>query len=242
MRLVTRGGRYHLVGQVMNADSDPAYISLWGTLLGNSEPLAVQALGDVAEQRLLPAETTGVRIDFEGVLSLRDAELAGTFDPKLYLPLELARKPDGARVEARALVHGTDLYHDIIVTGTHLNDTNAGIILEGLAVNAGMETVSVARIVALLYDDKGAPIWVEAGYVTDNLMPGQSAPFHIVLPRRDEIAVVSDVDSATAIVNGSLQQADLGIPGAKDGTIPITIPGYSALRLQVSSMTYDPLF
>ena len=242
MRLVSRGGRFHLVGQLTNADADPAHVSLWGTMLGGARALATQAAGDVIAHRLLPAETTGLRVDFQGVLSLDDAALAGSFDPVLYLPPSLPVPPDAATVEARALVQGADLYHGVTLTSVVVTEGPDGITLQGRALNAGSESVSVARVIALLYDDTGAPIWAEAGYVTDNMAPGQGAVFRLSLPRRDEITVIAPVRQAATIVNGSQQQADIALPGAADGTLALSIPGYSALRLQVSAMTYDPLF
>ena len=74
------------------------------------------------------------------------------------------------------------------------------------------------------------------------LDPGQSAPFSLRLPERGEIEVIADLDSAEAIINGSAQQTDTGLPGPLNGTLPLVgIDGFSALRLHVSTMTFDPL-
>ena len=240
LRLVERAGRYSLVGALTNADADPAMTSLFGTLFAEERPQARTAAGQVIEQRLLPAETAGVRIDFEGVLSLEDQ--AESFDPTMFIPPEYAQEPDSAKIEARALVTGSDLYRGVSLNGVRLVESEAGPVLTGLAVNTGTETATIIRILALLYDSGGTPIWTEAGYVESNIYPGQSAPFSMALPAREEITVVTDLASDDILANGSTQQTDAGLPGAAQGTIPLSVEGYSALRLHVSTMTFDPLF
>ncbi|MDE9450233.1 hypothetical protein J3R80_07085 [Aliiroseovarius sp. Z3] len=240
MRLVERGGRYSLVGAVTNADADPAMTSLFGELFAGELRQARTAAGQVIEQRLLPAETAGFRVDFEGVLSLEDA--ADSFDPTLFIPPEFDARPDNARIEARALVTGSDLYRGVALNAVRVTPTDDGSVLSGLAVNTGTETATIIRVIALLYDKGGAPVWAEAGYAETNIYPGQSAPFTMKLPAREAITIVSDLGLADTVVNGSTQQADTDLPEASIGTIPLSIEGYSALRLQVSTMTFDPLF
>jgi len=88
-RLVLHKGRYSLVGALTNADADPAMTSLFGDLVAGKTWLARNAAGLVTEQRLLPAETSGFRIDFEGVLSLEDD--ADSFDPTMYRPVRKSK-------------------------------------------------------------------------------------------------------------------------------------------------------
>ena len=242
-RLVERDGRYSLVGALTNTDADPAMVSLFGELEAEGQSLVRQAAGTVHAQRLLPAETAGFRIDFEGVLSLQDEEARGGFDPTLFIPPELPAMPEGARAEARALVTGTDLYRGVTLNGVRLGEEDGRPVLSGTAVNAGTEVATIVRILALLYDADGLPIWCEAGYVETNVYPGQSAPFRLVLPARDEIRVVAQVADREIIVNGSNPQIDGVPPVAETGSLPLTPPeGYGAIRLHVSAMTYDPLF
>lgn len=240
-RLVERGGRYSVVGSLTNADSDPAMTSLFGNLIGKEKRMARDAAGQVIGQRLLPAETSGFRVDFEGVLSLEDA--ADTFDPTAYIPPELDMAPDAASLEGRALVTGQDLYRAVSLNTVSITEEDGRPVVEGTAVNNGTDTATIIRIVALLYDDAGDPIWSEAGYVETNIYPGQSAPFSMQLPERASINVIADIAANAIAVNGSTQQADITPPSVNDGTIGLPdIAGYSAIRLHVSTMTYDPLF
>ena len=241
VRLVERDGRYSLTGALTNADADPAMTSLFGELLLGEKRQTRTCAGTVIEQRLLPAETAGFRVDFEGVLSLDEA--ADSFDPTLFIPPEFDAAPTGAEIEARALVTGADLYRGVALNSLQVSESENALKVSGLAVNTGTETATIIRILVLLYDATGQPVWTEAGYVETNIYPGQSAPFTFNLPRREEITIVADLDVANAIINGSNQQTDIALPGGFDGTLPMPgIDGYSAMRLHVSSMTFDPLF
>ena len=242
VRLVERNGRYSVIGAVTNADSDPAMVSLLAGLATETGPASEQWAGEVNGQRLLPAETSGFRIDFEGVLSLDAEEAAGGFDPTLFIPPELPGPPTGANMEARALVSTSELYRGVALNGIRISDVDGAPVIEGTAVNIGTRTATVTRIIALLHDESGQPVWAEAGYVDANIYPGQSAPFRLVLPARDEIRVIAEVPADRTLVNGSTQQQDIAPPASGLGTIPVDIAGYSSVRLHVSSMTYDPLF
>ncbi len=241
-RLVVGNGRYSVIGAVTNADADPAMASLFADLIAGDRKLTRHAAGWATGHRLLPAETAGFRIDFEGPLSL-DSEVArGSFDPTLFIPPELSSEPTGAGIEARALVSTSDLYRGVSLNSLTVREVDGRPVLEALAVNTGHEVATVVQVVALLYDRDGRPVWTEAGFVETNIYPGQSAPFRMQLPARSEIRVVGEIDPDNTVVNGSTQQGDTGLPGYAHGTLVLDVPGYSAIRLHVSTMTYDPLF
>jgi hypothetical protein len=243
-RLVRHAGRYSVVGLVFNADADPAYLTLQSDLRGpEGQMLARQSAGMVNGQRLLPAESTGFRIAFEGVLSLQDIAADAGYDPRLFVPPVLSAMPRSAALEARALVSAANLYRGIALNAVSVQERDGKLHISGTAVNVGTETASVIRLTALVYDAGGLPVWADAGFVDANIMPGQSTPFSMDLPLRDEIEVLGEIDASDTQVNGA-GVSDAGrAPGAADGTIPLTgAHGYSSLRLQVSTMIYDPEF
>lgn len=238
-RLVEYKGRFSVVGEVTNSDNDPAYVSLFAEMDADD---TLQAAGVVNGQRLLPAETSGFRIDFDDVLSLQDAEIAGQFDPTMWIPPILDAAPTRAVVTGRALVAGADLYRGVSLNGIHVGQSEGEPVLTAVAVNNGVESATIVRVVAVLYDEGGQPIWSQAGFVETNMYPGQSAPLRMTFPPYDEVRVVAEVSRDTIIVNGSTQQADTILPTHRVGTISLeTIDGYSAVRLHVSTMTHDPL-
>lgn len=241
-RLIEYQERFYVVGSITNTDADPASVSLFSDLLSEGTSLMRQAAAEVAGQRLLPAETSGFRIGFQGVLSLEDEERNGSFDPEIYIPPELDARPDGASLEARALVAGRDLYRGVSLNGVRVTETNGGVSINGTAANTGTETATIIRITALVMDDGGQPIWVESGFVETNIYPGQSAPFHFTWPKRDALRVLDDIAPKNIVVNGSNATKPINA-SPKFSTIPLSnIDGYSAIHLSVSSMTFDPLF
>ena len=242
-RLVRHANRFAVVGQVTNADADPAHVTIGADLFGASQTLGHEATGLVNAHRLLAAETTGFRVDFEGVLSLQDAKEGGEYDPKLFLPPEFVEPPETATVAARALVTGRDLYRGVALNGIRTQIQGDSLILTGLAVNTGTETASIVGINILLYGPDGRPLWADAGFVETNIYPGQSAPFHLSLPLGGSVQVISDMPAEAITANGRAQEAGIAAPGAADGTIPLNpATGYSRLRLIATSMTHDPLF
>jgi len=241
-RLIVRDERYHVVGAVTNTDADPAFVSVFADLLADDVPLMRQAAAEVAGQRLLPAETSGFRIDFSGVLSLEDETVKGSFDPEIYIPPELDAPPTSAMIEARALVTGRDLYRGVALNGVRVSETPSGISISGTAVNTGTQTATIIRITSTLFDTEGRPVWVDAGFVETNIFPGQSTPFDFDLPRRSEISVIAEIGADKTIVNG-INVANNKDHGRQYSTIPLAnIDGYSAIHLGVSTMTFDPLF
>ena len=238
-RLILRDGRYSVVGEITNSDNDPAYVSLFGSM---DTKTTQQAAGVVNSQRMLPAETSGFRIDFDDVLSLQDAEENGQFDPTLWIPPELENPPSTATLAARALVTGHDLYRGVSLNGIAIETRDGAPVLTATAVNAGTQSATIVRVVAVLYDDTGLPIWAQADFVETNMYPGQSAALTMSFPARSTIKVIAEMARDTIIVNGGTQQADTVLPAHTIGTIPLkTVAGYSALRLHVSTMTHDPL-
>lgn len=242
-RLVRHGDRFSVVGQITNADADPAHVTVLADLFGAQKDLGHEAAGLVNAHRLLAAEAAGFRIDFEGVLSLQDALADGEYDPTLFVPPEFVEPPQTAAVMARALVAGKDLYRGVALNGIRTAVEDGALIVTGLAVNTGTETASIVGLNLLLYGPDNRPLWAETGFVETNIYPGQSAPFRLALPLGSDIAVVAEVPADAITANSRVQEPDLALPGAADGTIPLNpATGYSHLRILPTSMTHDPLF
>ena len=240
-RLVRHRDRFAVVGQITNADADPAHVSLGAELFGPTLPLGREAVGTVAPHRLLPAETAGFRIDFEGVLSLQAARTG--YDPTLFIPPEFAEAPTTATLDARALVTGRDLYRGVALNGIRAKVKDGTLQVTGLAVNTGSETATITGLTLLLYAPDGRPLWAETTFVETNIYPGQSAPFAVTLPLGNEITVLADLSPSALTANGRTQEPDLSPPDASHGTIPLDpATGYAHLRILATSMTHDPLF
>lgn len=236
--LVQHKGRFHLLGRIWNADSEPALTSLFGDMLAGKRVLSHQAAGLAGGQRLMPGQSAGFRIDFEGVPRLDHA--GRNYDPAIYVPPVLDRVPERAALQARALTTGQDLYPGIMLSGLRVARGEDGHVLTGLATNTGTQSAALIRITAELSGADGQPVWVEPGFLEENIHPGQSAPFRVILPLRSSIRVIDRLSAPQIVVNGSNQQADLTL--APPPSLPVTVPGYGGLRLHVSTMTHDPVF
>jgi hypothetical protein len=244
-RLVRRDGRLALIGSVTNLDMDPAALTLIGDLRdAGGLSLLRQGAGFVGGQRLLPGETAGFRIGFESVLSLEDAVPGQGYDPTQFLPPVLAAPPEGATLDARALVATDGHYRGISLNGIRVEVADGALRLTALAVNTGTETASVSRITALLYDAEGRPVWAEAGFVEANIYPGQSEPVTLNLPLAADIEIVAEIGTDAMTFNAATPDIAPGdLPPPLVGAIPLGgLGGHTALRLTVSSMIHDPEF
>lgn len=242
-RLVEHDQRFTVLGRVTNRDNDPAAISLLADLMAGDTLLSSKAAGIWGGERLLPAETSGFRIDFDGVLSLTDAETRGGFDPELFLPPEFDQAPETARLEARSQAEPRNLYRGVTLNGLRFRENDGDLNATGLVVNTGTEVATIVRVEFLLYGSDGLPLWMDAGFLKTNLYPGQSAPFEISLPHADDIDVIADIEIAPSIING--RYADPVTPESHQDGARITLDGlagFSGVSLHLSTMTYQPLF
>ncbi len=242
-RLVRHAGRYSIVGQVTNSDHDPAAVSIFGTLYGEDQPLKRQAAGQSGGHRLLPGESAGFRVDFDGVLSLRDAAARGAFDPDQFLPPEFARTPSNAALDARTLVNVRNLYRGVGLNALRFTETETGLKLSGLAVNTGTQTATITRINGLFFDTDGRPLWVMAGFVETNIYPGQSRAFELEFPSSADIEIIADIAPDGIEVKGAIERNVNAMSVGAVGTIALDgMAGFGAVRLHVTAMTHDPLF
>jgi hypothetical protein len=244
-RLVRHDGRMMLLGSVVNLDLDPAALTVTGELRdADDRSLLRQAADFAGGQRLLPGETSGFAIGFESVLSLEDAVPGNGYDPTQFLPPVLSAEPEGAALEARAVVATDGHYRGISLNNIRAELVGNRLVLRALAVNTGTETASVTRATAVAYDAAGRPLWVQPGFVETNIYPGQSAPFSMSLPLSDAIEVVADLTTADLTLNNATPRLAPGdLPDPFVGTIPLEgLGGYAALRLTLSSMIHDPEF
>jgi hypothetical protein len=116
------------------------------------------------------------------------------------------------------------------------------VVVSGLAVNVGTETATIVGINALFYDLGGLPRWVDVGYLDTNIYPGQSASFSFDAPLATAVGIVAEVLPEDVVINGRGLERDFNSGDPRSGTIPVPPEsGYSSVRLQVSTMTHEPL-
>jgi hypothetical protein len=178
MNPVQQANGVTLLGEVVNEDTVPAFISVGATLVGkDGRDLAYESSFDKTQHVLLPKEVSPYRIDFPGV-KLADLKSA-------------RMKPDSMLVPAAA---------DPVIGVMHQRiekDAKGRTVLKGELLNESGQTVNIPHVLATFYDNAGKVIWVADGYVDHALLPQTPEPFAVDL--RDDLA--ANVHSYRVTVN-----------------------------------------
>jgi len=156
-----------ILGEVVNDDTVPAFVSVGATLYGKSgETLGDESSFDKISHTLLPKEVSPYRIDFPGV-RLADVKKANI-------------QPNGLLVPASA---------DPVIAALHqrIEDNGSGQkVLKGELLNESGQTINIPHVLATFYDDAGQVVWVSDGYVDRALQPQIPQPFAVQV--RDDLA------------------------------------------------------
>jgi hypothetical protein len=167
MNAVQREDRTVVMGEIVNEDTVPGFVSVGATLLGaNNETLGEESSFDKISHVLLPKEVSPFRIDFPGV--------------KLAEVKNVRMTPNSLLVPASA--------DPVIgVLNQRLDkDARGHTMLRGELINQSGQTVNIPHVLATYYDNSGKVIWVSDAYVDRALVPQTPVPFAADL--RDDIA------------------------------------------------------
>jgi hypothetical protein len=163
MNAVERPDRVVILGEIVNEDTVPAYVSVNATLLNpDQSPIDQESSFDMICHTLLPKQVSPYRIDFPGVR---------------------LKQVKSVRMDAHALLVPASADPVISVTDQKLaKDVLDRNVLSGNLVNQSGQTVNIAQVVAVYYDSNGKVIWVSNGYVSRALLPQIPVPFAVDLP------------------------------------------------------------
>jgi hypothetical protein len=158
---VDRGGAVVLIGELLNEDVVPAFVTVKATLLAKSgSAIATEDAFDKMSHILLPKQVTPFRIDFQNV-RLADVDNI-RMDPSSSL---IAASADPVvEIEDQKL--------------SGLPDSS----LTGKLVNQSGQVVNIAHVLTTFYDNNGQPVWVSDGYADRALLPQRPVPFTTILP------------------------------------------------------------
>jgi len=161
MHPVDRGGGVVILGEVLNEDVVPAFVTVKASLLGsNGSTLAAEDSFDKISHILLPKQVSPFRIDFR---SVRLSQV------------------DSVRIQPSANLVAASADPVIGIEGqklTPLPDSS----LTGSLVNQSGQVVNVAHVIGTFYDNKGQIVWVADQYPSRALLPQTPVPFTISLP------------------------------------------------------------
>ncbi len=161
MHPVERAEGLVILGELLNEDVVPAYVSVDATLLNhNQEPIATEGSFDMIQHLLLPKAVTPFLIRFPNVTLSQVASvrmnpfstlIPASADPVIEIQNEkINPAPDGS--------------------------------LTGEVVNQSGQIANVAHVLGTFYDKSGNIVWVADQYVDRALLPQTPVAFNIHIP------------------------------------------------------------
>ncbi|MFY9559342.1 MAG: hypothetical protein WAQ52_03840 [Terriglobales bacterium] len=161
MHPVDRGGGVVILGELLNEDVVPAFVTVKATLLGsNGHALATEDSFDKISHILLPKQVSPFRIDFRNV---RLSEV------------------DSVRIQPSTSLVAASADPVIGIESQKLNPVPEPS-LTGELVNQSGQVVNVAHVIGTFYDNSGQIVWVADEYPSRALLPQTPVPFTIALP------------------------------------------------------------
>ena len=161
MHPIERAEGVVILGELLNEDVVPAFVSVSATLLSKSQlPLATEGSFDKISHLLLPKQVTPFLIKFPNV-TLSDVS-------------SIRMTPLSVLVSASA-------DPVIEIQDEHLNPA-PDASLTGMLSNQSGQIVNVAHVLGTFYDKTGQVIWVADQYVDQALLPQTPVSFQIHIP------------------------------------------------------------
>src|SRR5580692_1538916 len=156
-----RGGEVILLGELLNEDVVPAFVTVKATLLAkNGAAIATEDAFDKMSHVLLPKQVTPFRIDFQ------NARLSDV---------------DNIRMDPSSSLIAASADPVVEIEDQKLNGLPEPS-LTGKLVNQSGQIVNIAHVLTTFYDSTGQPVWVSDGYADRALLPETSVPFATSLP------------------------------------------------------------
>ncbi len=161
MRPIQRADGVVVLGELLNEDVVPAYVSVSATLLSHSKStIGTRGCFDKISHLLLPKQVTPFLIRFPDV-ALSDVG-------------SVRMEPFSALVSASA-------DPVIEIDNVHLSPAPAAE-LSGQLISQSGQPVNVAHVLGTFYDKTGQVVWVADQYVDRALVPQMATPFEIHVP------------------------------------------------------------
>ncbi len=203
VELVFRKGQYHIIGQLINADNDPAFVDLDVVLYDEkSNPLASYSSSDKLVHTLLPKESTPFRIDFEQIGLTHSDSLKNVFDPARTNPLQIIGSPKTMSLQVRSTVTDEPIYK---YYGYDLEDDKDLVF-----INYGNREIAIPQVL-LLFSENEKPFWLEVLYGSQGIRPQRSKTISIPTIELDEIKIV-DVEKIVLINGQENKDMRSGLP------------------------------
>ena len=153
-----------VMGEVVNEDTIPAFVNVNAVLVDAAgSAMDDESSFDKILHVLLPKQVSPYRIDF----------------PQISLS-----KVKNVRMDVKATLVPASSDPVIGVMNQKLDqDAQGRSVLHGDLLNQSGENVNIPHVIASFYDSNGKVVWVSDGYVERALLPQESEPFAVEVPK-----------------------------------------------------------
>jgi len=184
MHPVDRSAGVVVMGELLNEDVVPAFVTVKATLLAkNGSALATEDSFDKISHILLPKQVTPFLIAFHNVA---------------------LSEVDSVHMEPSSSLIAASADPVIEIEDQHLSPA-PGASLSGKLVNQSGQVVNVAHVLGTFYDKNGQLVWVADQYIDRVLLPQTPVSFAVSLPADIASKVSSERAIATTYSSGRLQ-------------------------------------
>jgi hypothetical protein len=161
MRPVNRADGVAVMGELLNEDVIPAFVSVRATLVGkNGATIDTEGTFDMIQHTLLPKQVTPFIIHFP--------------DVSLSQVASIRMEPLSVLVAASA--------DPVVEIQNQTFNPSPNPSVTGQLINESGHTVNVAHVLTTLYDKNGQVVWVAGQYIDRALLPQTPVDFRIPLP------------------------------------------------------------
>ena len=161
MHPVERADGVFLLGELLNEDVVPAYVSVAATLIStNHSPIETEDSFDQISHLLLPKQVTPFLIRFP------DVHLSDVASIRMM--------PSSSLISASA--------DPVIEIQNEQITPSPDAYVTGMLSNQSGQIVNVAHVLTTLYDKSGHVVWIVDNYIDQALLPQIPVPFHIHIP------------------------------------------------------------
>ncbi|MGA9352855.1 MAG: hypothetical protein WBV46_04140 [Terriglobales bacterium] len=161
MHPMDRAGEVILMGEILNEDVVPAFVTVKATLIDKTgNALGTEDAFDKISHVLLPKQVSPFRIDFHNI--------------RMSQVDNIRMQPSSNLVPASA--------DPVIGIESQKLNPVPDASLTGQLVNQSGQVVNVAHVIGTFYDGGGQIVWVADQYPSRALLPGTPVPFQISLP------------------------------------------------------------
>ena len=181
-QLVKRDGNYHIVGEILNSDNVPAFVTIEGVLY-DKEGLEIYRMNadECFIHNLLPKESSPFRIDFTNWEEIGAERKSEVYDFVLFV---------------RSMVTDESLYKFMGLRSMTIENDELQVTMD----NYGNKEISIPQIL-IAYEEKGKLIWVDKHYMDSGIRPQRQKKAAITLTDTDQILIKKKGRYSNMLVN-----------------------------------------